>query len=76
MNPTLEKTQVRETGLKHLGNLTNLNWLNLAGTKVRDAGLQDLEGLTNLEYMDLKGTQVTRKGRKRLGQALPNCIVF
>jgi len=72
----LEHTQVRETGLVHLKGLTNLKHLSLDSTQIRDAGLEYLEGLKSLEMLSITDSQVTDEGRRKLKQALPNCLIF
>ena len=47
----LNNTQVDDTGLEHIGELTHFQQLCLNGTKVTDAGLEYLEGLMQLQQL-------------------------
>ena len=58
----LSDTQVTDTGLAQVGELTSLKGVSLGGTQVTDAGLVHLKGLIKLEWLDLNGTQITDDG--------------
>ena len=53
-------------GLNHLGQLKNLDGLNLHMTPVTDDGLRHLAGLTKLEGLTLSRTKVTDAGLAHL----------
>jgi hypothetical protein len=72
---TLAGTLVTDAGLAHLGNIPNLERVNLSGTEITDAGLMRLETLTQLKTLRLGQTDVTDEGMKRLQKALPKAFI-
>ena len=59
--------RLSDTGLAHLGEMTQLRQLHLQRTGlVTDAGLKHLKGLTNLESLMLTGCKVTDAGLEHL----------
>jgi hypothetical protein len=65
-------TQIRDTSLQHVKNLT---FLHLSFTQVSDAGLEHLKGLTKPTLLLLNDTKVTIAGVAELQKTLPNCNV-
>ena len=57
---------VSDTGLKQLGGLQRLEYLDLMGTKVTDDGLEYLVGLGRLRFLRLVDTPITDAGLKHL----------
>jgi serine/threonine protein kinase len=70
--PDLERLTLPPTvgneGIKHLKDLTSLQFLFLASTRVTDSGLEHLTGLTNLMSLNLNETAVSDKGLAWLGR--------
>ncbi len=54
--------RVTDEGLKTIGQLNNLRYLDLSGTKVTNAGLVHLRPLERLESLSLENTEVTEVG--------------
>jgi hypothetical protein len=65
-------TQITETGIANLKDMTNLEVLRLGGTSVGDVELAQLKRLTALKILGLSGTQVTDDGVREFQGALPN----
>jgi len=61
-----KKNQATDAGLKQLGGLKNLHYLDLWATPVTDAGLKELAGLKNLQSLNLGWTKVSDAGLKEL----------
>lgn len=57
---------VTDEGLKHLKNLTNLEYLGLRAVRVTDAGMVHLKGLRRLKGLDVSLSQVTLAGLQKL----------
>jgi hypothetical protein len=55
-----------DEGLKEVGKLKHLEYLDLWTARVSDRGLRELTGLTALKNIDLADTQVTDAGMKTL----------
>lgn len=68
-------THVKDTDLKVIKELTNLQTLYLGQTQITDAGLAELKDLKNLRFLGLNGAKVTADGVKALRTALPDCSV-
>ena len=61
------QTRVTDAGLEHaIGNLTQLDQLDLSNTKVTDAGLKRLASLTELTQLELRKTKITDTGLEHL----------
>ncbi len=54
--------RVTDDCLSVIAQLTELQWLKLAGTEVTGAGLQQLSGLAQLTLLDLSHTSVSNEG--------------
>lgn len=61
-----EGTKITDEGLKIVGSMSGLKWLNLSGTPITDAGLPYLSGLKNLESLQIDETKVTSAGLAHL----------
>lgn len=66
-----EASAVGDEGLEHLGNLNQLEELQLAGTKLTDEGMRSLGDLRNLRSLDISGTGVTDAGLS-YAERMPN----
>ena len=62
----LDETGIDDEGLTHIGNLTELKFVNLTHTRISDAGLVHLKGMTNLKALFLFDTKVTDAGLEHL----------
>jgi hypothetical protein len=60
------RTQVTDSGLRHLRGLTRLRALDLSDTAITDTGLRSLGSLTQLRTLDLGETAVTDAGMEVL----------
>ncbi len=58
----LKDTQLTDDGLKHVGRLTGLKFLDLQRTRITDAGIKHLANLKELRQVDLDGVDVAREG--------------
>lgn len=67
----LRGTDVTDTSLSYVGELTNLRSLDLSFTQVTDNGLDHLGNLTRLEELAIGGNKVTGAGLQVL-RLLPN----
>lgn len=68
--------RVDDTALTHLGAMTGLQTIDIAGTAVTDDGLGALEAVTGLQQVSLAGTATTPQGRSRLAAALPQLTMW
>lgn len=66
---------ITDAGLENLRGLKKLTYIRLVRVNITDAGLLHLEGLKSLNKVHLWKTQVTEAGKKRLGVALPDCVI-
>ncbi|MGI8950928.1 MAG: c-type cytochrome domain-containing protein [Chitinophagaceae bacterium] len=62
----LANTNINDTAIKIIPQLTNLTKLHLENTNITDKGLQLLQSLMNLQYLNLVGTKVTAQGIMQL----------
>jgi hypothetical protein len=58
----LHRRKFTDSGMALVGNLQDVQILNLGSTRVTDAGLFHLRGLSDLEELDLSDTRVTDAG--------------
>ena len=75
LNLDLSHNSIGDTGLAHLGTLTNLTSLELAGTNITDEGLSHLTNLSSLTRLNVRNTKCTEKGIATLQQALPGMVI-
>lgn len=68
-------TNVGDTGIKHLCQLTKLEELRLKGTDVTDACIPYLIKLRYLTRLDVGETAITKRGAETLQAHLPACII-
>ena len=68
-------SQITDEGLATLGNLKNLNALDISNTAITDQGLAALGGLSSLNSVSLTGTQVSQAGVDKLQQLLPDTFI-
>lgn len=61
-----EDSQIFDEGMKHVGELKNLEKLNLWRVALTDEGVAHLAGLTNLKWLNLDNTQLSDAGLKHL----------
>ena len=66
VTPEDVQPKLSDAALVHVGKLSNLRQLTLAGNHITDAGLARLTGLAHLEYLDLRETLVTDAGLEPL----------
>jgi beta-lactamase regulating signal transducer with metallopeptidase domain/Leucine-rich repeat (LRR) protein len=64
--PGLKLDLVTDSDMRHLADLTGLQWLNLSRTQVGDDELTDLRALNTLQFLRLDDTQVTGSGLEYL----------
>jgi Leucine Rich repeat len=62
----LKGTNVTDSGLENLRELTQLGALRLMGSNFTDDGLANLKGLTQLKVLNLTGTGISDAGLKNL----------
>jgi internalin A len=55
-----------DTSIVHVGSLSELEGLSLAGSPIGDNGAAHLQGLTKLRSLELRGTNITDVGLKHL----------
>lgn len=72
----LEKTGIGDSGLAHLKDMSDLEYLNLYGTTVTDAGLKHLEKLSKLKRLYVWQSKVTKEGMKSLEEKIPGLKVI
>jgi hypothetical protein len=72
---TITSKAVTDSGVEHLGNLEELERLDLQETQVGDTGLDYLKTLARLRELYLYGTKVTPEAVQRLQQSLPDCTI-
>ena len=72
----LEKTGIGDSGLAHLKDMSDLEYLNLYGTTVTDAGLKHLEKLSKLKRLYVWQSKVTKEGMKSLEGKIPGLKVI
>jgi uncharacterized membrane protein len=58
----MDNTNLDDSGMASIGELTNLRRLSLQNTKITDTGLQSLRLVKNLQYLNLVGTRVGLQG--------------
>lgn len=66
----LAGSQVDDSSLAYVSELSKLESLNLGGTNVTDNGLRHLDALTRLERLNLANTHITDDGLARLAKLL------
>jgi beta-lactamase regulating signal transducer with metallopeptidase domain/Leucine-rich repeat (LRR) protein len=64
--PGLALPTITDSDLRHLANLSGLEFLDLTEAPITDAGLVHLKGLTGLWGLNLRGTKVTGPGLEQL----------
>ena len=62
----LSGKELTDAGLKHLQDIPNLVWLNLANTKITDQGLKHLSAIKTLQRLHLERTQIGDAGLAHL----------
>lgn len=62
----INNTNITDSLLAFIGQLTNLTRLDVSHTRITDKGLQHLQTLANLQYLNLVGTGVTANGIMQL----------
>ena len=67
--------QITDEGLRHLSNLSELDFLDLRRNNITDAGLVHLEQHYKLKQLILIGTQVTPAGVSKLQKKLPHAKI-
>jgi hypothetical protein len=60
--------KIGDEQLKHVGDVSHVIWLNLAGTSVTDAGLAEVAKLTRLEKLHLERTKIGDEGLEHLAK--------
>ena len=73
-----EGCEVTDDGMKHVGEMTQLEWLQLNGTPVSDEGLAHLSKLTRLKSLDIEGTNVSNEGLRHFAPftSLIRCRIY
>jgi len=62
----INNTNITDSSLAIIAQLTNLTRLDVSGTHITDKGLKYLASLQNLQYLNLTGTKVTTQGVMQL----------
>jgi hypothetical protein len=70
-----DKPGITDAGLKHVGEMRSLVYLQIHMSSITDEGLMHLKDLSELERLSLSDTRVTEAGVQRLQLALPNCKI-
>lgn len=71
----LNVSDMTNTDMKNLAQLTKLTTLQVFSSDVTDAGLKELAALKNLTTLDLVLTQTTEAGVAALRKTLPSCTI-
>jgi len=66
---------IDDRGMKHVGEMTQLESLNLNGLPITNSGLRELHHLKRLKTLSLYVTKITPDGIKRFQRAVPGCSV-
>ncbi|WDI43523.1 hypothetical protein [Bremerella sp. P1] len=61
-------TQITDTGVSELRDLSSLTYLDLSGCPITDACIPDLLAITSLEELVLLETHISEEGAKKLAQ--------
>lgn len=69
-------TDIDDGGMSEIGQMEQLEQLNLNGVPVTDAGLETLHSLNNLKRINLYATKVTEQGAVAFMNAVPGCAVY
>ena len=73
----LDRGDISDDTLKHLGSLTSLESLSFNHTNITEDGLKHLSNLTNLrELLFCNSMSSNNEGLRRLGESLPKCQIF
>jgi hypothetical protein len=72
----LDGTAVRDSDLRVVGSLHDLEELTLTRTEITDSGLENLRSLRRLKRLWLTQSGVTDDGVNRLREALPHCQII
>ena len=62
----LNNTNITDSSLAIVAQLTNLTRLDVSNTRITDKGLNYLQNLQNLQYLNVVGTNVTAQGMSQL----------
>jgi hypothetical protein len=65
-----------DDGMKHIGRLTDIEFLSLNGVPITDAGLRRIHQLKHLQKIHIVGTAITDAGIAELKKALPACDIL
>jgi hypothetical protein len=72
----LSGTKVTDSGMVHIGKLTQLEWLWLDNTQVGDEGIRQLDQLTKLQYAYLDASRVSNEGHQQFRRAHPTTQIL
>jgi hypothetical protein len=64
----LRGRNLTDKGLRHVGQLKNVVFLNLKNTRISNAGLVHLKGLSKLRWLHLERTKIDDNGIKHLAE--------
>jgi hypothetical protein len=65
---SLKSSEIRDEDLRHVGQLSSLEQLDLEYTKITDAGMHHLEGLKKLRYLSMGGTRISDDAMRSIGK--------
>ena len=65
---SLDGSRLTNTGLRHIGKLQRLKYLNISRTRIGDGGLESLAGLSRLRTLHTSHTRITDQGMVHLGK--------
>ena len=72
----LTRVDLRVDDLAPLGQMRNLDWLDLSGNPLSGKAVSQLESLSNLRVLDLKDTLVSPAAIQRLEKSLPKARII
>ncbi len=64
----LSDNPITDEGMRHVGQVPHLQWLQLSGTQITDEGLKHLAHLKHLHTLDITRTAITQEGAKYLAE--------
>ncbi|MCA9228825.1 MAG: hypothetical protein KDA47_24580, partial [Planctomycetales bacterium] len=72
---SIQSCKLSDVGVREIGQLTQLEHLDLYNTSLNDEQIRHLADLRGLKSLGVLETQVTQAGVGLLERALPNCLI-